>query len=123
MQDNLRMQCENFPPQMPQEEKPEEPKLKAYFAASLFRWKNPLLCLMQGRFRDNGTSCSKCTTCPGGSATFKQPVKKKCAPLGFAGFFDLECCLGSSSDDNARVTETMTCSAAGLVTTSGSKAP
>ena len=25
----------------------------------------------------------------GGSATFKQPVKKKCAPFGFAGFFDV----------------------------------
>ena len=34
-------------------------------------------------------SCSRCTACPGGSATFKQPVRKKCAPFGFAGFFDV----------------------------------
>ena len=37
---------------------------------------------------DNAFSCSRCAACPGGSATFKQPVRKKCAPFGFAGFFD-----------------------------------
>ena len=34
--------------------------------------------------------------CSGGSATFKRPVKKKCAPFGFAEFVDVEGCSGSS---------------------------
>ena len=35
MQDNLRVQCENFPPQMSQEEKPEEARVIAAITRTL----------------------------------------------------------------------------------------
>ena len=83
MRDNLRVQCENFPPQMSQEEKPEEARLIAAIIRTLQVGAEKFNSLFFYGPRNAGKSCAidPVTYIFGAKLTYTRPAGKCNFPL------------------------------------------